>query len=266
MAQYRYLKKFHGFKKKKSILKNRFFWLSILLLLILGGIFYLFFFFSYFQIKEIKISENNKVKAEAIKSQVDKKISQKILFWQSQSIFLANLNEISGIILNSIPEIAAVDLKKKFPQTLEVKIKERESVAVFSSDSGDFLIDKEGVIFESFSSEQSDLLKIKKSDSEGKKAPGEKVLEAGLLSKALTIFDKLKKMDIALKEIFIVSKDRLNFKTSDGYDIYFDPEKDIDWQLIKLESAFRKEISKEKRNNLEYIDLRFGNFAPYKTH
>jgi hypothetical protein len=59
----------------------------------------------------------------------------------------------------------------------------------------------------------------------------------------------------------IISEEELHFQTQDNWEIFINPQKDIDWQLTKLKEALEEAIPKEKVKNLEYIDLRFGNFA-----
>ncbi len=41
-------------------------------------------------------------------------------------------------------------------------------------------------------------------------------------------------------------------------DLNFDLKNSIDWQMTKLNLVLEKEIPPEKRGDLEYIDLRFG--------
>jgi len=62
----------------------------------------------------------------------------------------------------------------------------------------------------------------------------------------------------------MVSQDRINVQTEQGWKIYFNPQEDISWQITKLSSVLEKEIPPEDRENLEYIELRFGNLAPFK--
>src|SRR3990167_4632667 len=57
---------------------------------------------------------------------------------------------------------------------------------------------------------------------------------------------------------------KIKVKTQEVWDIYFDLKNNVDWQIIKLSSVLEKEIPQEKRGDLEYVDLRIGNFAPYK--
>jgi len=67
-----------------------------------------------------------------------------------------------------------------------------------------------------------------------------------------------------VQELLIVSEARFEAKTLEGFQIYFNFQEDLDWQLTKLKAVLEEEISQERRKNLEYIDVRFGNFAPYK--
>jgi len=273
-------------KKKKSLFKNRFFWIAILVLIIFGGIFYLVCFSSIFQIKDIKISGNSafaeasvdkqKILFDEIQKIIEERISQKILFLPSKSIFLANLNQINEPLLERFPQIDEVNLKRRLPSTLIVEIQERLPLGVWCEDlpsspsenlggQGEncFYIDREGIIFEENPPKEEFIIKSEELISQG--FLGEKVIEKTLLESIFEIQRKLKEsLKINIEEIIILEKEKINAKTSEGWEIYFDPTGNIDWQLTKLSLVLEKEIPPERRKDLEYIDLRFGNFAPYK--
>jgi len=252
-------------KKKKPIFRNRFFWLGILIFVVIVGIFYLICFSSFFQIKEIKISGNQKVSIENLENLVREKIGQKILFFPSESIFLANLKEINEAILEKFPQLAKVNLKRSFPDTMLIEIEERKPVAIFLQNENIFFIDREGIIFEQVVDVKPQQIIIRNLDATKELKLGEKVIEKELLSKILEIEFKLKTdLKIESPEILVVSEERLNAKTSEGWEIYFNLEGDINWQLTKLGAVLEKEIPLERREDLEYIDLRFGNLAPFK--
>ena len=84
------------------------------------------------------------------------------------------------------------------------------------------------------------------------------------LSKILTIRDKIKSDFKILLEEFILDEEKLTVLVEDNWEIYFDLEGDVDWQLTKLNAVLEEKIPKDRRGDLEYIELRFGNFAPYK--
>jgi cell division protein FtsQ len=260
MKKYR---KPYQFKKKKSILKNRFFWWGILTVILIGGIFYFFFFFEIFQIKKIEITGLEKTPIEKIKTITKKNAENMIFFFKTKSIFLVNLNKIKKEILKNFPQVEKIDLKRKFPDTLLLQITERKPVAIFCGKINCFFIDKEGISFEATERKQDFILLKKNIDQEINL--GEKIIEEKKLSKILEVQMKLKnELKIFSEEILLISEERFNIKTSEGWQIYFNFQEDLGWQLTKLKAVLEKEILPEKRKDLEYIDLRFGNFAPYK--
>jgi len=275
-------------KRGKSIFRNRFFWLGILILIIFGGFFYFLIFSSTFQIKEIKISGNSrleikdfqrdkqKVSIVDIRELIEKEIEGKVLFLPTKSIFLANLNKINEIVLERFPQIARVNLNREFPDILLVQIEERKPVAIFKQNEHWFFIDEEGIIFEEFVDvdvrrqhqqieAESQKPKIKNLTLAKEARIGERVVEKGQLPEILEIESKLREnFKIPIKEVLIVSDERVNFKTLEGWEIYLNPQEDTAWQLTKLRVVLEEEIPLENRKDLEYIELRFGNFAPYK--
>jgi len=287
MKKYRYKKSYRA-KKRKSIsrliLYSRFFWLSCLVLIILGVIFYFVVFSSFFQIEEIRVTGNKKVSTENLKNIIICQIDKKIVFFISKSIFLANLPEISREILEKFPQIAKADLKRDFPDIITVKIEEREAIGVWcqsrtrtfnaesieptenntekvrGQDSNCFYTNKEGIIFEKISESEinAQILMVKNLASIEDLQLGKKVIEKEQLNQILKIESKLKNdLKIPFREISIISEKRLNAKTTEGWEIYFNPKKDIDWQLSELDFLLKEKIPPDKRRNLEYIDLRF---------
>ncbi len=247
-------------KKRKPILKNRFFWLAVLFLAGLGGIFYLVFFHSFFQIKTIEISGTATKNLEDL---VKSKSSRQILFSPSRSIFLANLSEINREILEKFPYISKVNLKRKFPDTLILDVKEREAAAVFAQTNEYFLVDRDGIAFDFFDDEAKDknLIKFKKADYKEITLRNE-IITGEQLSGILEAESKLEnELKLLSEEIMVVSGVRFDITTSEGFKIYFNFQEDLDWQITKLTAVLEEEFPPGKRGNLEYIDVRFGDFA-----
>lgn len=250
-------------KRKKSIWKTKLFWRFFIGLLFLGEVLYSIYFLIPFQIKEIKISGNEKVKTEDIDRIIEKGINKKVLFFQTKSIFLVNPPVIKKSVLTNFPQIGKIDLKRKFFNGLIAEIEERKPVAVFKHDSESFLMDKEGIIFEINNEAMPELIAIKNDVSS--LTLGQRAVEEKLMSYILEIEDKLKnELMIPIKEVLIVSNERIDVKTSQGWGIYFSLKNEISWQLTKLKAVLEKEIPKNQQKNLAYIDVRFGNLAPYK--
>lgn len=264
MKRYR---KPYRLKKKRLFLRSKGFWLAVLISMAMGGIFYLFFVSSVFRIKEINASGNQKIPTQNIQD-----IAKEILFSDGNNFFLADESKIENKILNDYPQVAKAEIKLKFPDKLTINIEERQLAAVFCNNyqkddfSNCFYVDKNGVIFELVAEKESTLPTIQKSDLNDKELKlGENILDAESITKILEINSNLKeKLEITPQVFLIAREDKLNVETLDGWEIYFDLKGDISWQLTKLSAVLEKEIPPEKRRNLEYIDVRFGNLAPFK--
>jgi len=268
----------HRFKIKKPVVKNRFFLSGFFIFVFLIVILYSLFFSDFFQIKEVVVSGNKKVLKEEIIKVAENEFLKKKLFFPAKNILLVNLGNIKENILDAFPQIADVKIKRKLPKTLSFNILERKGVAqfcrafeLFTKEESQtvyqkcFLLDEEGVVFEEIIKDNIFLPKIvlSKNQEKNELELGQEIIENQLLSGILDIFSQLKDLNIETKEFLIVSEERINVKTLDNWEIYFNPKEDLDWQLTKLKAVL-KNIPLEKRNDLEYIELRFGNFAPPK--
>ena len=256
-------KKFYKKKKKTKLillmLKSRFFWLALSVLTVGVALFYFSVFSSFFQIKKIKVSGNEKVAADDIKNAVSNNVGRRIIFFDTKSIFLADFEKAKKILLKSFPKISQVKLKRKLFNTLLVRVEERRPVAVFCRDNDCFLIDGKGVIFEKALEPYSGL-EIRRTSQIAELNLGARAVEEEKMSRILEIKAKMEdNFGISLKKILILSDTKLNVETEEGWEIYFNPEKDLNWQITELSAILKKELfSPNKRKNLKYIDLRFN--------
>lgn len=261
-------------KRKKSIFKNRFFWLGIFILFTIGIITYLVIFSPVFQVKEIKIAGNEKVPKEDLEDFIWENIDKKILIFPTKSIFLANLQEIEKNLLEKFPKISQANLKRQFPDILILGIQERQPLFIFCKDPElCFYLDEGGVIFDPVQnnisneveeiSEMEPFLKIKDVRSQEMNL-GEKIITDDLLGGIKEIILELRgNLGISPKELTLF-EERVEIQTTQGFGIYFNSKEDILNQLQNLNLVLEKEIPPESRENLEYIDLRFGNKVYYK--
>jgi len=258
----------HRIKRKKSKLKKTLF------LLFLFSSFCLLvsclFFSDFFILKKVIISGNIKTSQENILIEVQKETQIKKFQIIDNNLLLFDLDTIKENILSSFPLISSVKITKKFPNIINILINERVGVTVFcgllSEDASEecFVLDSEGIIFEEISEESLLLPKIKNISLKEDLFLGNNIIEKDLLSTILEFYLGMKSLDLQLEEFSIVSENRINAITEEGWEIYFNPKEDIEWQLTKLGAVLREGISLEDREKLEYIELRFGNTAPFK--
>lgn len=254
----------HRIKKKKSILKSRVFWQVILVLIVVSGLFYLVSFSPFFQITKVEIRGNEKISDQEIKEIIHPYVKHQIIFWQTRNIFLANLKETNNSLLEKFPEIVQVELKRSFPKTLIISIQERKPVAIFKHYDRQFLIDKEGIVFKEFiEGQESGYLQIEGLIFEGEIKLGRQVIEKEIMTKILEIKQELSRKEIPIIAAVIASKERLNVKTLENWEIYFNLREDITKQIFNLGIVLREKIPLERRKTLEYIDLRFDKIFIY---
>jgi len=233
--KYKYRRSYRTRKKRSVfvIFKKKLFWLIFFVLIVLSGLAYLFIFSSVFQIKNIAVLGTEKTSAEKIRI---------IISNNAKNIFLADLKKINKMLLEKFPQIAKVDLDREFPSSLLAQIEERKPVAVLCNNEC-FFIDEQGVAFEKVYSIPSEMLLIKAQEINQEQVNQILKIDAGL--------------KIPHEEILLVSEKRINIKTSEGWEIYFNPERDLEWQLTELSVLLKERIPLDKRRNIKYIDLRF---------
>jgi len=253
--------KIHKVKPKKSIFKMIWFWVGALAFIVIFAGLYFFFFFPDIQVKNINVSGNQKVNAEELKNLVSDSANNKLLgFVNSRSIFLVNNNNISKEVLNKFPEIEKVTVNKSFPQTLTINIVERKPIGVFCGfENRDcFLIDGNGIIFESVEEISADSVIVRQLFGNSQVSIGQKVVGKNIMDLLSRVKKDLKdNFQIGLKTATVTSDTRLNMITDENWHIYFDigANSDTDSQIKKLDLLLKGEIPQEKRKNLRYINL-----------
>ena len=256
----RYRKSYRTVKKRVPfrIFKHKITWIVLLVVAFITSLVYLFIFSSVFQVKNIDISETEKVPTEEINNIISDNIG---------NIFLANLKDISQKIIDRFPQIDNVVIKRKLPDKLITKIVERQPIAIFCKPSIDsslkifgtrenkdcYYIDNKGIVFEEAGEKDLPIIKIQ--NPVYRPIFGREVIGNEYLKKLLTINYDIK--DIGVSELYPVSENRLDVKTSENWNIYFNTKGNIDWQVEKLNVLLKEKLPVEERTNLEYIDLRF---------
>lgn len=261
MARYR---KPYLFKKKKSVFRNRFLWIGILILIFIISVSYFLFFSSFFQIKEIRISGNYKISTENLQETIKENLGKKILSLPIRSIFVLDSKQIEKNILDKFPQIGLIKIERKLPKILNVRVEERKPIIILNSGENNYFLDKEGICFEKVSNDDFQLPRIKSINLSGDLDLGTQIVTKELINSILAVISELKSLAIPPKEVEIVSDEKIDVKTEMDFNIYFTSKKDINWQLTKLKAVLEKQIPPEEIKNLDYIELRFGDFAPFK--
>ncbi|MDP2930820.1 MAG: FtsQ-type POTRA domain-containing protein [bacterium] len=254
-------KKRYQVKRKNTILKNRIFWWGLLVLATAGGLFYLAALAPFFQIKKILIFGQEKIAPEQVLQIANASfLTKKILFFESQSIFLIKTSRLKALIIKKFPIIEGIKIKRLWPDSLGIEIKERQAIGAWCRDIDCFNIDKIGVIFEPVKPGIETGIIVRSRQINEEIELGIEVIEPKTLSLILDTQKRIaEKTNLTIKEFYLYeNENRLNAKTEEGWQVYFDLEGDLNWQILELELLLEKTLPLEKRHDLEYIDLRFN--------
>ncbi|MBI2624926.1 MAG: FtsQ-type POTRA domain-containing protein [Candidatus Nealsonbacteria bacterium] len=265
MPKNQVLRRPHRFKRKKPILRNR--WFLIALSFIVAAVLFIYFFsFSgLFQIKKIVVSGENNVSEEEIGFTIRESIGKRILFWETNSIFWISPKYIERAILDKFPQIADVKIKRVFPDGLIFTIEERQALALYSRNGNDFfLVDKTGIVYEEVFAAKNSLFVILDKANKEAVAAGKEAMAAELFLKIWQLKEKIENLGLLLKGVEVLSEERIAFKTSEDWEVYLDRKENLDWQIEKLKLVLEKQIPAKTLQELEYIDLRFGDKAYYR--
>jgi len=249
-------KKPHRAKKKKPLVAKASFWRAVFGISAAGGLVWLVCFSPALEVKEIKITGNEKVNGQDCVKVIEEEISKKIAMFDSKSILLFNLDQAKKDILARYPQIQDIKIERQFPSKIYASVEERRGIAVFSAGGKNYLIDDSGIGFQEVDA-VSDLLLISDSRDAQTELGGSMISKevlSGILRMRGGIIDP---GGLTAAAAVIATSERVNLQTNEGWFVYFNPLKDIDSQLTKLIAVLKDDSFKAKRANLEYVDVRF---------
>ncbi len=252
-------------KDKEPILAKPWIWIALLVAVIFVAGLYFALFYNGLWVKDIIISGNQRVSTQEIYDFVSKKTITGLVKLgpiniTTKSILFVNKENINKDVLEKFPIIEKINLRKDYPQTLVLGVEERKPIGVYcDKDNKCYLIDQNGIVFEAVAGTQENITTVRQATESGQVFTGEEVVSRNIIDAIYKIQKNLKeKFSINLDEALITSPVRLNIKTGEKWQIYFDIEGNynIDSQITKLNVLLDGSLSGESRNNLRYIDLR----------
>ncbi|MCH7828584.1 FtsQ-type POTRA domain-containing protein [Patescibacteria group bacterium] len=259
-------------KKRVSFLKLRSFWYATGVLFFLTFLFYAVVFSSWLEIKEVQVEGAQEVKKEHILAALGEKLWWNWFGIPTNSILLFDGTGAGELLSYKFPLLRAVFVKRSFPQTIVVSVEERVQVGTWcvSLKAGEeslcFALDKEGIAFKEVEAGEGYTLFSSKEASQV--ALGKESLNLQLLSTLLDFREAFlsagEPMHVILAAFEIGRAGQVEGVTQEGWKIRLDTEESMEWQQTKLQLVLEQKIPPEKRGELKYIDLRFGDQAYIK--
>lgn len=225
------------------------------------------------QIKNIKISGLEAMSEEDIRSSVyEAGMGSYLFFIPRNSILFTSSEALEHELAKKFPRIKTLDVSKKFPDTLEISVTERKLWGILCNDllggenaASCVYVDRDGFAYEN-APESSGSLISKLHVDFPKLNTGERTLPEKVLNIALFLDGELPKLDVGRIVGYEYSSKvprEIRAVSSEGFKMYFNVEDDFQNVFRVLKTVLEEEI-KDKKLELEYIDLRFGNKVFYR--
>jgi len=263
---------FRSSKKTACSGAGKFFY-GLITLVFLGAIIYSIFFSQFLAVTKIEVSGTENLDPAEIRKIVENEITGNFLnLIPRNNILLASKTAIEKNILEKYKYAEKVEIEKKFPDTLDVRIGERKFSLILCSAGSCAVADSNGVAFIAADFEKNGLgennLPVLYDDGNKYFALGEVVFDQNYINYLLGIGEKMESeleigMERELRTPQIASGD-IRAKTKEGWQIYFDKSIPLDKEIGMLKIVLENKIDKGQRSELEYIDLRTDNKVYYK--
>ncbi|MEA3489127.1 MAG: cell division protein FtsQ/DivIB [Candidatus Omnitrophota bacterium] len=212
------------------------------------GVRYFFLKSDFFTIKEIAVNRAHNYPFQA----GEKRLKNLYL---GRNMFSVDLRQVQTLIINEFPQLSKVEVRRKFPNRLEIDIIGRSPVAVIDS-AGGIIIDREGVVL-NIGMEQRGLIKIKgisfflSRPSRGEKMRNQTIDEVlvlleGLRRKMGKYKEDIEYIDVSSRDNIVIGIRGVSVKIGSG---------DFSRKIDKLrEIVGDPDID---MGDIKYIDLRF---------
>ncbi len=219
----------------------------------------------YWQIKKVEIGGLEILDPQEVRVKIDNFKSGLILFLLPRSSFLLfNSESLASLLRQEFPRVESVLVRKVFPDSLEIKLKERELFGIFCNEECVY-IDKQGFAYD-YAPISSGFLFIKIKSDAAEARIGSTVLEPDLMNEIVFLSSEVGKISgirAVGYELFSKISSEIKMETSEGFKILFKRGDNFANAFRVLKTVLEQEI-KDKRAQLEYIDLRFGNKVFYR--
>lgn len=232
---------------------------------------YYLLFSSNFKVKKIEINGLDAISENEVRIKLTEIFkSDKSPLQNYANYFMFPSEQLSAALRDEFPEIADLIIDKVYPSILRLTIIKRTREGIWCSRKDEtaqsecFYLDKEGVIFAIAPRSYGATVFLIMDERNTDYGLGKKVLDKNDVIKFknfLTIVSG--NFHFFLREFLIKDNGNLEIITSEYWKIFPSESMDITRQFSNLKYVLDEKI-KEKRGNLEYVDLRLGNRIYYR--
>lgn len=222
----------------------------------------------YFKIKKVAIEGNSTLGSEELMSKaLGAMFGNYFFIFPKDNILLASSGEIEKKFLNDFPRIRTLNISKNLPDSLSIKIEERKPTALLCKDAppagGCFFIDEKGFAFEK-SPYFSGNIFIKFSDErENNSLEQKQLIQEEQFKGIMALINFASDKGVKITDVILKKEGIYNLNVQEGWQIILSERNDFKIAADNLRIVLESQI-KDKRPQLEYVDLRLANKVFYK--
>lgn len=249
-----------------ALIKSRLTIIGISIIIILGV--YLFFFSSLFEIKKTNLSGLSRIEEKEILNLINiQKEKNFLLLFKQKNLLILNKDQLAENFEKKY-EFAKIEIEKKFPNTLNIKIQEKSLALIWLEEGIYYNTDIDGRIISEVSplDISKDIYPIIENKTEQNIENYQINFDKQKIDYALDLFSEfiIDVPDIKLEKIiFDKDIDAIKIRVAGGPEIYFNLQEDLNKQINKL-ITIKNEILKNDFYQKTYIDLRYGERVYYR--
>ncbi|GBE16804.1 cell division protein FtsQ [bacterium BMS3Abin15] len=239
-----------------------------------GVVIYILIFSLFLRVNYLNLEGVEELEYEKVYNKLESLLDGKYLWIFPKDNFLLVLSgKIKKELAGEFKKIRQVEVEKNFPDTINVKIEERESLILWCSKGPCYIIDEQGYAyawadFESREIKENNLVRLV--DMSAKPIDiGEKILDEDYVKFVTEIREKLKReLNIKISDEYSTTtklSEVIKINTNDGWDIHLSSQIPLDQSIRTLKTFLEQKITDEIKKELEYVDLRVENKIYYKV-
>lgn len=255
-------------RKKQKIKKIKLYSIFGIGILLVVGLLYLLQL-SAVQISEVNITGNMFVEKNEIEQKTQELLNKKIIgIIPLTNIFVFPKHELVESIIQN-PAIASVKIRKDYFKTLSIEITEHEKKIIYCIDlekTNCFYVNHDGFVY----AQVSDLIiperEIILFNEKEVKNITDIILDIETYTQVLLFIKNLARQEIKIKEIYLKADSTIEFVSRENTRLITSVFDEFEKDFANLIALFDQNIlTKDSLQEVDYIDLRFGNKVFYKN-
>jgi cell division septal protein FtsQ len=247
-------------KRQARIKKMVFLLVGVLIVAFL----YFIFYSAYFRIETVEVNGLHKIKQENFDKLIDEyRNSRHWFIFSHNNFWLHSKKELTSRIFEHY-HFEEFGIKKKWPNKLVIELKEKESAINWLTNNLCYHLDLTGVAVE-YCETNNGYLTIKDLKDNDARIGGQ-VVEKNELEYIVDLYNQ--STAITRDKYTLLSFEKtdnlIELKTEQGTVLKFNTNLTVAEQVARLDTLMKNTDLKDNLNNLQYIDLRFGEKVYYK--